>query len=67
MKTKLNIKPSKDEGKCNIGLVIYHSDKKKLERMAAENGINTTTVLRSLINDYLDGNITIDTTAHEGK
>lgn len=56
---KLNIR-EKDEGKVNVGLVIYYSDKIALDEKARSFGINTSTLLRSLINDVIDGNIKVD-------
>lgn len=56
---KLNIR-EKDEGKVNVGLVIYYSDKITLDEKARSFGINTSTLLRSLINDVIDGNIKVD-------
>lgn len=56
---QLNIR-EKNEGKVNVGLVIYYSDKQALDEKAREFGINTSTLLRSLINDVIDGKITIE-------
>lgn len=47
-----------NEGKINIGVAIYLSDKEKFEKIADERGVTTSLLLRSLINDVIDGKIT---------
>ena len=56
---KLNLK-NRDEGKVNVGVAIYKSDKDALDRLADNLGITTSLLLRSLINDLIDGNIVIE-------
>lgn len=60
MVTKLNIREPRDEGKQNVGVSIYHSDKLEFEKVAHQHGMPVSAVLRSLINDFIDGNITIE-------
>lgn len=59
MHLKLNLK-HKAEPKYTIGLQLYASDKSTLEAMADSMGLSTSMLVRSLINDLLDGNIKID-------
>lgn len=56
---KLNLK-KKNEARFNIGVSLYDSDKKKLTEYAESKGITVSIVLRSLINDLLDGNLDIE-------
>lgn len=53
---KLNLK-TKEEGKINIGCAIYMSDKLALENVANELGVPVSLLLRSAINDIIDGKI----------
>lgn len=56
---KLNLRKKNDETEY-CGVVIYKSDKEVLVSKAAEQGLKVSDVMRSLINDYVDGIITIE-------
>lgn len=58
MEYKLNLKHSL-EPKALIALNVYASDKAKLEEIAAGLGTNVTVLMRSVINDILDGKIKV--------
>lgn len=60
MKTKLNLKRKTDE-KFNVGFQMYESDKVAFEQKAKAQGLSFSDALRSLANDYIDGNIEIVT------
>lgn len=59
MTTKLNLK-HKAESKSNVGVPLYDSDKAALEAIADSMGLSTSMLVRSLINDLLDGNIKVE-------
>lgn len=52
----LNLK-TKDEGKINIGCAIYMSDKQALDKIADDLAVPVSLLLRSVINDIIDGTI----------
>ena len=56
---KLNLRKKNDEAEY-CGVMIYKTDKKVLASKAKEQGLKVSDVMRSLINDYVDGNITIE-------
>lgn len=56
---KLNLR-TRDEGKVNIGCSVYMSDKQAFDAVARQLGITTSLLMRSLINDIIDGNITVE-------
>ena len=56
---KLNLRKKNDEIEY-CGVMIYKTDKKVLASKAKEQGLKVSDVMRSLINDYVDGNITIE-------
>lgn len=60
MKTKLNLKRKLDN-KFNVGFAMYESDKLVFEEKAKSQGLSLSEVLRSLANDYIDGNIELIT------
>ena len=60
MKTKLNLKRKLDT-KYNVGFAMYESDKVAFEQKAKAQGLSFSDALRSLANDYIDGNIEIIT------
>lgn len=60
MKTKLNLKKKLDN-KFNVGFAMYESDKVAFEQKAKAQGLSFSEALRSLANDYIDGNIEIIT------
>ena len=57
---KLNLRKRDDNGKVNIGVAIYQSDKEAFDKIADDLGITTSILLRSIINDVIDGNITVE-------
>lgn len=56
---KLNLR-SKTEEKVSIGVMIYASDKMAFDSMADNKGISTAMLLRSLINNLVDGHIEVE-------
>lgn len=56
---KLNLRKKNDETEY-CGVNIYKTDKEMLTAKASELGLKVSDVMRSLINDYVDGNITIE-------
>lgn len=56
---KLNLRKKNDETEY-CGVMVYKTDKKVLASKANEQGLKVSDVMRSLINDYVDGNITIE-------
>lgn len=56
---KLNLRKKNDETEY-CGVTIYKADKEVLVSKANEHGLKVSDVMRSLINDYVDGNITIE-------
>ena len=56
---KLNLRKKNDETEY-CGVMIYKIDKKVLASKAKDQGLKVSDVMRSLINDYVDGNITIE-------
>ena len=56
---KLNLRKKNDETEY-CGVAIYKTDKEVLVSKAAEQGLKVSDVMRSLINDYVDGIITIE-------
>ena len=49
----LNLK-HKDEPKTNISILVYDSDKTKLEEIAKMMGLPLSTIVRSALNDIID-------------
>lgn len=56
---KLNLR-SKQDDKVSIGVMIYTSDKMAFDAIADQKGISTAMLLRSLINNLVDGNIEVE-------
>lgn len=56
---KLNLRKKNDETEY-CGVLIYKSDKELLVSKANDKGLKVSDVMRSLINDYVDGNITVE-------
>lgn len=56
---KLNLRKKNDTTEY-CGCVIYKSDKDALTAMAAAQNLKLSDIMRSLINDYVDGNITVE-------
>ena len=56
---KLNLR-TKNEEKVSLGVMIYTSDKVAFDAIADLKGISTAMLLRSLVNNLVDGNIDIE-------
>ena len=59
MFTKINLK-FKSAPKETVGFQMYSDDKEKLEEIAKNLGLSVSTLLRSLANDVIDGNIILE-------
>lgn len=54
----LNLK-HKDEPKTNISILVYESDKIQLEEISKNMGLPLSTIVRSALNDIIDGFINL--------
>lgn len=54
----LNLK-HKDEPKTNISILVYESDKIQLEEISKKMGLPLSTIVRSALNDIIDGFINL--------
>lgn len=59
MKTKLNLKKKALE-KINMTVSLYTEDKQVIDSLAESLGISTSMLVRSLINDIIEGKIKIE-------
>lgn len=55
---KLNLK-HKAEPKYTVGFQLYESDKNAIEAIASHLGVTVSMLMRSLVNDLIDGNINV--------
>lgn len=58
MDTKINLKHKLEEKEL-MGVKLYVSDKRALEVLANSLGLTTSVLMRSVINDLLEGNIVV--------